>query len=83
MYVAKVNEWKVPLMRKRLKRAQREQREADREPAPAQDAVVYVHNAEAGVTLPVDPEKIFAVIRILGRQHKVLKDDRIMIENLN
>ena len=43
---------------------------------------MVVHDPEQGVTLPVDPSQIFAVIRVKGIQHKVMKDDRVMTEIL-
>ena len=44
---------------------------------------MYVHNPEVGITLPPNPEEIFAVIRIKGLQYKVTKDDRVMSELLD
>jgi len=41
-----------------------------------------VHNAEIGVTIPAHPEQIFAVFRMANRQHKVMKDDRVMVEKI-
>ena len=35
-----------------------------------------------GVSLPVHPDGIYAVVRIKGIQHKVVKDDRIRTEVL-
>ena len=43
---------------------------------------MYVHEPELGITLPPNPEEIFAVIRIKGMQYKVSKDDRVMSELL-
>ena len=34
------------------------------------------------MTLPPAADQIFAVIRLLNRQHKVSKDDRVMVEKL-
>ena len=41
-----------------------------------------MHDPEAGVELPVHPERLFAIIRVKGIQHKVVKDDRVMVEML-
>ena len=43
---------------------------------------MVVHDPEQGVTLPVEPTGIYAVIRVKGIQHKVMKDDRVMTEIL-
>jgi len=81
-YENRQNEWKLPLLKKKEKREKRLEKEAEKGPAVAQEAVVYVHNAENGVTLPHHPENVFAVIRLLGIQHKVSKNDRVMVEQL-
>ena len=44
--------------------------------------MVTVHSPEMGVSLPVHPDGIYAVVRIKGIQHKVVKDDRIRTEVL-
>jgi hypothetical protein len=36
------------------------------EPQAEQDEVLYVHNPEAGIALPPNPDKIFAVLRVKG-----------------
>ena len=80
---AKLDEgWKLPLAKKQEKRAKQIEREAERGPAEHQNEIIYVHNAEVGVTLPPASDQIFAVIRLLNRQHKVIKDDRVMVEKL-
>ena len=43
---------------------------------------MYVHNAELGVTLPPLPNEMFAVFRLMNRQHKVTINDRVMVEKL-
>ena len=58
-------------------------REAEREPVASQDAVVYVHNPEKGVTLPPHPDDVFAVVRVKGQQTKVLVNDVIRVEKLD
>ena len=78
-----VKQWKVPFEKKQLKKAQRELREADREPVAHQDAVVYVHSAEKGVTLPPHPDDVFAIVRIKGQQTKVLVNDLIRVQKLD
>ena len=82
LYEKKQAQWKKPLERKKLARARREQREAEKEPIEDMDAVVYVHSPEKGVALPPHPDDIFAVIRLLGKQIKVLNSDLILVEKL-
>ena len=48
--------WRVPLAKKKAKRAQQKAREAEMGPPEAQDPMLYVHNAEKGVTIPAHPE---------------------------
>ena len=75
-----MDQWQKPLLRKQIKRERRLQNPV--EAKPEQDEIVYVHNPEEGITLPPNPEAIFAVIRIKGLQYKVTKDDRVMSELL-
>jgi len=42
-----------------------------------------VHHPEEGITIPPNPEEIFAVFRVKGLQYKVAKDDRVMCELLD
>jgi len=77
-----MNDWRKPYERRQLKKAARALREASREPVKSQEAVVYVHNPEQGVALPPHPEDIFAVIRVKGKQTKVLLNDVIKVEKL-
>ena len=37
---------------------------------------------EKSLTLPASDEKLFAVIEFKGLQHKVLRDDRVMLEKI-
>jgi large subunit ribosomal protein L21 len=41
-----------------------------------------VHNVQEGITLPPNPDQVFAVVRVKGLQYKVSKDDRVMCELL-
>lgn len=52
------------------------------EPDTSGEECIYVHNPEEGVTLPPHPSKIYAVIDVKGHQHKVTKDDRVILEKL-
>lgn len=81
-YEKLTDRWQKPFEKKKLKRAEKELREAEQEPIVAQDAVVYVHSPEHGVALPPHPEKVFAVVRINGTQTKVLLNDVIRVEKL-
>ena len=60
-------EWRLPLQKKEVQRARREEREAQMEPVQSQDEILYVHNSELGVTLPPRPDQIFAVFRLMNR----------------
>ena len=48
--------WRAPLAKKELRKARREQREESKEPIQAESEILYVHNAEVGVTLPARPD---------------------------
>jgi hypothetical protein len=82
-YTAAVNKWKVPLEKKRLRR---ERKKANphkvSEPDTTVEEKVYVHHPDRGVKLPAHPERIYAVIKVKGEQHKVCKDDRVILESL-
>ena len=41
-----------------------------------------VHDAERGIMLPPHPEKVFAIVNVKGAQYRIVKDDRIVIEEL-
>ena len=60
----------------------REIRESKREPIESQDAVIYVHSPEKGVSVPAHPDDIFAIVRIGGKQTKVLNNDVLRVEKL-
>lgn len=51
-------------------------------PVEAQDAVIYVHSPEKGVTIPAHPEQLFAVIRVNGQQMKVMANELVRVEKL-
>ena len=40
-----------------------------------------MHNVQKGVVFPPDQENIFAVVQFNGSQHKIFKDDRVVLEN--
>mmetsp|Transcript_5492 Transcript_5492/g.9318 ORF Transcript_5492/g.9318 Transcript_5492/m.9318 type:complete len:161 (+) Transcript_5492:342-824(+) len=46
------------------------------------EGLITVHHPEEGVTLPPHPNQIFAVVCFKGRQFRVVKDERILIENV-
>ena len=48
--------WRIPLAKKEEKRARREEKEANTEPVEKQSEILYVHNADIGVTLPAAPD---------------------------
>ena len=73
-------EWKDAIAKKARRREAKRLRDEAKEPIKEQDAIVYIHNAEEGVVLPTPPDKMFAVVRMKGRQHKVVKDDKILVE---
>ena len=76
------DKWRKPLARKQLAKERRAAREAEREPVEAEEAILYVHSAEKGVTIPAHPENMFAVVRFQGKQVKVVKDDLILADKL-
>ncbi len=41
-----------------------------------------VHNPEKSISLPALDHKLFAVIKFKGLQHKITKDDTIMLEKI-
>ena len=41
-----------------------------------------MHNPEKGVSIPAHPDEIFAIIRIGGKQTKILNNDMIRVEKL-
>ena len=59
--------WRVPLAKKEARKARKAEAEKAREPVVAQDEILYVHNAEFGVTLPPLPNEMFAVFRLMNR----------------
>ena len=82
-YDKAVNLWKVPLEKKRLKR----ERKAANPPTivpPEEDGIglTVVHDVERGIQWPPRGDACFAVVRIKGQQHKVCKDDRLILDNL-
>lgn len=42
-----------------------------------------VHNPEKSLTLPANDEKLFAVVSYKGLQHKVTKDDVLILEKMD
>ena len=48
-----------------------------------QEEKFVVHNPDRVLSLPASDEKLFAVIEFKGLQHKVLKDDRVMLEKVD
>ena len=59
-----MDQWRVPLQRKQIKREKRLQNPVEQR--PEEDEVLYVHNPEEGIALPPNPEKMFAVMRVKG-----------------
>lgn len=57
--------WKKPLLRKQIKKQRKLENPVVPEPENPEPAV-YVHNEEEGITLPPNPNQIFAVIRVKG-----------------
>ena len=71
------------MAKKRLRRARQLENPPNTvEPDTSGNECIYVHSPEQGVTLPPHPNKIYAVIDVKGHQHKVTKDDRVMLEKL-
>uniref|UniRef100_A0A7S3IKI9 Large ribosomal subunit protein bL21m n=1 Tax=Strombidium inclinatum TaxID=197538 RepID=A0A7S3IKI9_9SPIT len=82
-YLRLMNHWKAPLEKKRLRRLRKEANPPEIvPPAENPDGVLTVHDAQQGVTLPPHPYKIFAVVNVKGMQMRVIKDTRVLIEDL-
>ena len=80
-YTHAVDKWKVPLAKKAAKR----ERKAQNPPKIIEDSdlgQMYVHNEDSGVSLPQHPDQIFAVMNVKGTQYKVIRDDRVIIDDL-
>ena len=79
-YRRAVDLWKKPLEKKALKKERKMANPI--QVMDPQDRMIMVHDAEKGVTLPPNPEKVFAVLSVKGTQYRVVKDDRIVLEEL-
>lgn len=75
------DQWMVPLEQKQIKKQRKLLNPVVEK--EDQDEILYVHDPEAGIALPPNPEQIFAVVRVKGLQYKVSKDDRVMVEKLD
>lgn len=83
LYVKLQNRWKIPVEKKKRKRAEKLQRESEFErPAPQPEQLV-IHNPAKPVTYPPDPYGVFAMVQFNGKQYKVTKDETMMIERPN
>ena len=82
-YQKAVDLWKVPLEKKRLRR-ERKAANPPRVSPPETSGVglTVIHDPQRGIAWPPSPDQCFAVISVKGMQHKVCKDDRVMLENL-
>ena len=81
-YVKQVAMWKAPLEKKRLRRERKLANPPKvQEPEESGEGLVFVHDVQKGVVFPPDMENIFAVVQFNGAQHKIFKDDRIVLEN--
>ena len=74
----KQDEWKIPLEKKRLRREKRLANPI--EPTAPEESKLVVHNIDNGIEYPFNPNQVFAVINMKGIQHKVAKDDRVILE---
>ena len=82
-YRQAVDLWKKPLEKKRIKREKRLQNPpAVMPPNETNEESIYIHLPEEGITLPPSADKIYAVIDVKGSQHKVSKDDMVILEKL-
>jgi len=76
------NNWKKPLEKKRLRRERKlAEKEAQQPPQPEPEKFV-VHSPSQGIELPPKDNEVFAVIQVGGSQHKVVKDDIVVTEQL-
>jgi large subunit ribosomal protein L21 len=44
---------------------------------------MVVHNPREGIQLPHDPNGVFAIVEIAGRQFKVTQDDLVIAEQMS
>ena len=78
-----VEMWKVPLQKKAEKRARKEANPPTIVPDEVDSpGIMYVHDPDQGIELPVHPDQIFAVMMVKGTQYKVARDDRVVLESL-
>ena len=61
-YQAIMDVWQKPLLKKKIKRERKLLNPIV--PTPDQSEVMYVHDKDAGVTIPPNPDQMFAVVRL-------------------
>jgi hypothetical protein len=65
------NEWKIPLEKKRAKRARAIARKEAFVPPAAQEEKIIIHNPALPLKLPTRPENMFAILNLNNTQYKV------------
>lgn len=82
-YVRLRDAWQVPLEKKRLRRARKEElleANGPHEPIVEEEKFI-VHYPGLPLKIPTPQDKMFAVVNIKGRQYKVMQDDIIVTEH--
>ena len=74
--------WKVPLERKKRRKAAKMERMAKLEKRSVEEEKLVAHDPEQGISLPAVPEGIFAIFQVGGSQYKVTKDDKLLCDKL-
>ena len=74
------DDWQVPLEKKRLRRARKEEMLAKQVPPSEELEKFIVHNPGLPLTIPTPQDEIFAIVNIKGRQYKVMQDTIIVTE---
>ena len=73
----------MPLQKKQERKARKEMNPPELvADEPSGEGQVYIHNPAKGIALPNHPDKIFAIMRVKGNQHKVTRDARVIFESL-
>ena len=81
-YIRIMDQWKKPLENKRLRRLRKLENPPHIVPDEVGDGLMSIHNAQEGITLPPHPNKIFAIVDIKGLQVRVVKDFKVMVNDL-
>lgn len=82
-YLKIMDDWQKNLMNKKRKKALTKHLYENYPKLGEQQEKFVVHNPEKTLSLPAPDDKLFAVILYKGFQHKITKDDTIMLEKVD